>query len=143
MKLDEILNRKVQQEVVRDNDDMYMTKAKIGDRLIHFSAELDDPDEDEWAIVFWQTNLNGNNMKFDATGAGSELEVFSMVKDAMLDFVKKRNPKKIHFSAAKNKGEESRSSLYDRLVKKFKLPNYEFEKETGENDDYFYLIRQN
>lgn len=142
MKIHEILDRKVEQEVTLDDSENYRTKATIGQRIIHFSAELDDPEEDEWAVVFWQTDLNGKGMKFEVTKGGKELEVFSMVKGAMMEFIKKRNPKIIFFSAAKGKGEEGRSDLYDRLIRRFKLPNYECEKRTEEMDDHFYLVRK-
>lgn len=141
MKLHEILDRKIEQEVVKDNEEAYRTKARIGDRIIHFTADLDDEDEDEWAVVFWETDLNGNGLKFDVTGGGKELEVFSMVKSAMMEFIKKRNPKIIFFSAEKDKG-AGRSELYDRLVRRFKLPNYEYEKRAEEMNDHFYLVRK-
>lgn len=141
MKLHEILDRKIEKEVVKDNEEVYRTKARIGDRIINFVADLDDEEEDEWAVVFWETDLDGNGLKFDVTGGGKELGVFSMVKSSMMELIKKRNPKIIFFSAEKGKG-SGRSELYDRLIRRFKLPNYEYEKRTEHMNDHFYLVRQ-
>ena len=142
--LDEILNSKVEYEVVKDGRDTFSTKAKVGERIIHFAIERDDdgpPGADSWEAVFWETNLQGNGMKFNATGSGDELQVFAMVSDALKQFVAQRKPEKIFFSADKKGDDATRASLYDRLVRRFKAPGYEYERVTKPHKDIFVLRR--
>jgi len=141
-KLDEILNRKVDYEVTRNGKD-FRAEAKIGDRIIHFAIEKDDDDKDgdAWEAVFWQTNLQGNGMNFGKTGGGNELEVFSMVSAALKQFIEDRKPEKIFFSADKKGTDTNRAELYDRLVKRFKLPGYEYNRITKSHKDTFVLQR--
>jgi len=141
MKIAEILDKKVPFEVVKDNGSTYKSTAKIGDRLIGFEADHED-DEGTWEAVFYQTDLDGNSMKFHATGEGNELEVFSMVKASLLDFVQKQKPVKLYFSAAKTEKDTTRASLYDRLIKRFKLPGYTYERRQYETADKFYFTKQ-
>lgn len=140
MRIAEILDKKVAYEVVVDTKAEFQTKARIGDRMIVFDAELNE--EDDWGVLFWQTTLEGKSMRFEVTKGGNELEVFSMVRDSLTQFVEERKPATIRFSADKSRG-SSRSDLYDRLLKRFKIPGYEHHKrDDGTLDDYFILTRQ-
>ena len=141
MKIAEILDRKVEYTVEIDNDLQFQTKARIGDRIIVFDADT-EAGEDVWGIVFWQTTLEGKSMRFEITKGGNELEVFSMVRDSMNQFIEKHKPATIKFSADKSRGATARTNLYDRLLKRFKIPGYTHEKRSGNLDDYFILTRQ-
>lgn len=140
MKLAEILDKKIEFEVVKDNGELYKATAKIGDRIIGFEADHEDG-EGTWEVIFYQTNLDGNAMKFHATGEGKELEVFSMVKTALLDFVQKQKPEKFYFSATKLEKAQARASLYNRLIERFKLPGYTYERREYESNDKFYFTK--
>lgn len=144
MLLHEILNRKVEYKVTKDARNVFNATARVGERIIHFAMERDDdapPGTDSWEAVFWETNLAGNGMKFNATGSGDELQVFAMVSDALKQFVTQRKPEKISFSADKKGDDATRASLYDRLVKRFKAPGYEYERVTKPHKDIFVLRR--
>jgi len=70
--------------------------------------------ENAWEVAF---DINGSAVK---TGAGNEIETFSTVLDTMKDFVKRVEPLKIKFDAAKGEEDgESREKLYNRLVARF------------------------
>jgi hypothetical protein len=142
MTLLEILDRKIDYTVVRDTPDRFTAKAQIGQRLINISIEPDElgAEPDAWNVVFWESDLKGQGFKVHATKSGNELEVFALVKEVMQDFVKKRNPAVLIFSAEKQSG--SRAKLYNSFLTRFKLPNYKYERVVGDYDDHFYLRRQ-
>lgn len=140
MLLNEILDDKVDYKVIEDSDDIFGTSASIGGRTIQFFAEKYEPGK--WTLSFGE--LKGRKLTTDKTGNGSELAVFSMVKDSILEFVEKYDPKLMHFTAAKEafKEKNNRGSLYARLINRFKIPGYKFEYTKGQYGDFFKLEKE-
>lgn len=138
MLLNEILNKKIEYEVDEESEDAFMTSALIGGRMIEFYA--DKFDDGKWTLSFGEAK--GGKVTTELTGSGSELEVFSMVKDSIVEFVKKYKPTIMSFTAAKNDKSDiknNRGDLYDRLIKKFKIPGYKASRYQGDHTDSFAL----
>ena len=74
-------------------------------------------DDDEWQVEFHRNNSQ------DVTGEGDAQRVFATVLTAIQQFIEKEEPEHIRFSATKEDDagnrNESRSSLYTRLVKRY------------------------
>ena len=69
----------------------------------------------------WEINFVIDG-KTNVTGTGDEIQVFSTVLDIIKDFILSETPQKIEFHSElekENDYKDSRSKLYDRLVKKF------------------------
>ena len=69
----------------------------------------------------WEINFTVEG-KLDVTGTGDEVLVFSTVLDIIKDFIYSETPQKIEFHSELEKGnnyKDSRTKLYNRLVKKF------------------------
>ena len=71
-----------------------------------------------WELVFM---ING---KTRATGAGDQFRIFATVLEVTKDFIEKENPEEIMFTADKPEGNESRTKLYTRMVKKYLSKGY-------------------
>jgi pyrimidine deaminase RibD-like protein len=73
--------------------------------------------DDQWHVTF------DRNFKFDVTGEGDQQRVFATVLAGVKDFVQKRQPQKIIFSATKSvkPGQKitSRAGLYNSLVNRY------------------------
>lgn len=145
MKLTEILNKKVDYTVIKATNDTFKTRATIGDREITFTANsTDDGGDDDWEISFSEMQP-GRLTTFDRTGSGNELEVFSMVKDSIIEFISRQQPQVMVFTADKSEGNEknNRANLYARLIAKFKVPGYAVEREKlGQTSEIFRIVRQ-
>jgi len=135
--LGELLNRKVEYTVDRESNTSFQTSANIGDRTIKFSAWVTD-EPDAWEILFSERNdkISGT---YSATGSGNELEVFSMVKDSILELISKYSPAKITFTA--DKEGNKRASVYDKLLKRFKVPGYTHSRVDGSGFEEFVIVR--
>lgn len=74
-------------------------------------------EDDEWQVEFYRNNSQ------DVTGEGDAQRVFATVLTAIQQFIEKEDPERIRFSATKEDDtgnrNESRSSLYTRLVKRY------------------------
>lgn len=93
----------------------------IGGRRIRFSAGLSNS---LWEVEFAEVVDNDEygrdyetQSKHDMTGAGHEFEIMAFVMACFKRFIEKYNPKRMEFSAKRD--EESRVSLYRRLLKRF------------------------
>jgi hypothetical protein len=124
MKLNEILNKKTQYKVIKSDDYNFTAEAEIGDKKIVFRASEMSMDDylNNWEVMFNVESEDGDS--YSLTGDRNELEVFSMVKDAMMEFMKQAKPNKVVFTTDM----ENRSSAYERLLKRFKFPGYSFGK---------------
>lgn len=84
---------------------------------INFNLESSGPEgmDEEWQIEFWRNN------SLDVTGEGDAQRVFATVLMAIQEFIKKENPERVRFSAAKddNDNNQSRTKLYSRLVRRY------------------------
>ena len=143
MKLNEILNKKIDYEVVKATASSFITLAKIGERHIKFMAT--NCDEGEWDVMFAETNSEGKEGTFKLTNSGNELEVFSMVKDSISELITRYYPESIAFTASKDSatGKDNRADAYERLLKRFKAPGYTFKRTKYETTgDIFRLTRE-
>lgn len=136
MKLNEILNKKVAYEVIEDEHGIFATSAKIGERYIIFFAG-DEHDDGVWEIEFKESKTSKHHgSTFDLTGSGNELQVFSMVKDSIKELISKHKPKSIVFTASKTNGSSKRADAYERLLKRFTVPGYSFERAEEPEADF-------
>lgn len=140
MLISEILKDKVDYKVIEDDDDEFQVEAEINGREIVFAAFHYDKDEQKWEVTFGERDKHENGMfRWDKTGSGGELKVFAMVKTALENLIKKRKPNRIDFSADKHAEGEGRANLYDRMLKKFKIPGYTHERKSLIHSDQFYI----
>ena len=83
--------------------------------------------------------------RHDLTGlAGTAaLKIFTTVVAIILDFVKAEQPNKIEFTAAKSvtRG-DSRSKLYDKMVKRLTPKGYEYAIAHGHDTAYYTLTKK-
>jgi len=121
MKLNEILNRKVDYEVTSKTDVLFRAKAEIGNREIIFEAKYDKQGK-FWDIGFKERNDDG--ITYDTSGSGNEFEVFAMVKDCITEMIAHYKPDTLIFSADMGGDYDTRADVYERLMKKFKVPGY-------------------
>lgn len=136
MLINELLDKKIDYEVIEDEDYVFATSAKIGERFIIFYAGCED-DDGVWEIEFKESKNNKHNgTTFDLTGSGNEFQVFSMVKDSIKELVSKHHPKSIVFTASKTNGSSKRADAYERLLKRFTIPGYTFDRAEEPEADY-------
>lgn len=139
MKLTEILNKKVDYEVERASGTLFHTRAEIGGRIINFAAV--EEAFGEWELSFGE--MTATRATYAKTGSGNELEVFAMVKDSILEFISRNAPDVMYFTADKEgkKEKNNRAELYDRLIKRFKIPGYKYSREKGDLHDRFLFVK--
>lgn len=128
MKLNEILNKKIDYEVVRADNGVFHTRAEIGGRIINFSAISSDHD-DNWEIQFNEKNAKEKQPTYARSGSGKELEVFSMVKDSIMELISRYHPATMYFTADKEHEGDNRANAYERLIKRFKIPGYSYQRQ--------------
>lgn len=102
-------------EQVTNAGDFEVSK-KIGDYTISFHALQNGLTNNKWEVHFTAVDAKGK-ASWDPTGAGDEVAVFSFVINAMRKFVDKFKPSRVQFSSEQKA--ESRTKLYQRLVKRF------------------------
>ena len=143
MKLNEILNKKVDYEVVKATSTLFQTRAEINGRTINFGAVAGYGDmDDTWEIQFAE-KVEGGKPTYKKTGSGKELEVFSFIKDSITEFVSRYHPEKMDFTADKEGHDDNRADTYERLLKRFKIPGYEFERENHDGASVFSITKKN
>ena len=136
MKLNELMNTKVDYEVVKARGGVFHTQAEIGGRTIDFAAieEMDG----EWEISFGEKNGNGKT-SYGLTGSGAAPEVLAMVKNSMLEFVERYQPEKMYFTADKENDKDNRARVYERMIKRFNIPSYKYSTYDSGNSTRFSL----
>lgn len=139
MLLVEIINSKVDYQVVKQTADLYHLESTINNRKIKvtFSNQISDV----WDFEF--SEYTGKKWTTGTTGSGLEFRVFSFVKESLLEFIQIYHPKTIEFTAFEEDGSK-RGRLYEKFLKKLNLPNYYLEvgKNKSRNDTYFALNRK-
>lgn len=144
MLLNELLDRKIPYKVVLATDTQFRTSATVGGRnIVVRCSGMTFSHNSLWVVDFAETTPGGSET-FMATGSGSELEVFSLVVDSLKELVARYQPDQIRFTASKKEGDvgDTRASLYGRLARRFKLPEYDLvSKEIG-SDHVFELIHK-
>ena len=109
---------------------------------VHF--ESDKEEEPNYTISF---DRDGST---SVTGEGDAMRIFATVIAIIEDFVKKRNPKLMGFSAFKDvfasstaPGKGSREKLYDRMLKRYAgKMGYKYYKVSGADKTEFELRRK-
>src|ERR1700674_4536579 len=106
VKLTEILDKKVDYKINKQTYKEFQASGMIGDREISFYAHKNIDGDNTWHITFLEIiEKNGKTLgTYAATKSGHELEVFSMIKDCMLDLIKHAKPDAMLFSANKDAG---------------------------------------
>lgn len=89
--------------------------AKLPDGTpLSIMFNLVDMSENDWHVEFYRNNSQS------VTGEGDAQRVFATVLNAIGQFVKKKKPNKLMFSAVKEEDPTgSRTKLYDRLVQRY------------------------
>ena len=129
MKLTEILDSQPHYLVTKANPLHFCATGEIGkNRWITFVGERDEPGV--WYVEFYEENLKTGLPTALMTGSGRELEVFSFVKRALGEIVKRYEPVIIRFTAA-----ESRVPLYKKLITKFKPHEYDLSTRIDDTDE--------
>lgn len=67
----------------------------------------------QWEVIFKRDD------SIEVTGEGDAMRIFSTVLAATKKFIEMEDPTFVRFTAAKTKEQQSRSSLYKRLVNRF------------------------
>jgi hypothetical protein len=84
---------------------------------IMFNQDLDDEGQGIYSVEFWRDNSQ------EVSGAGDSHRVFATVLAAIAQFIEKRKPEQLYFSANKDvePGQKSgsRSNLYTTLVRRY------------------------
>jgi hypothetical protein len=140
MKLNELLDRKVKYHVIEKELYKFATGAKIGGRTIVFEAMYDKA-ENQWTVQFEEFSEKDELGTFDVSGSGNELEVFSMIKGSMEEFIGRYTPDLVTFTASKKTGKTNRADLYTRLLNRFKIPGYKMIKQDSKVAADFKLVR--
>jgi len=131
MILNEILDTKFTnfKEDYNQDDRVYETEAKIGDRTIHFYTDWTKFEDGKILseIEFSETSpsKNGGKRTYQLTGSGNEFAVFAFIKQSIQGLIKNVNPDIIKFNALKTEDVgEGRARLYKKLFKR-ELKGYE------------------
>ncbi len=118
MKIAEVIDSAVDSRLMANGADLFVTRAKIDGQTIDFTARRTG--ENAWTIEFKPAKSGLDSMKPDRpqdylkTNRGSELKVFSFVKQSLDQFNTLRSPDSISFTA--DKSEPNRAQLYQRMV---------------------------
>jgi hypothetical protein len=140
MKLNEILDSKIQYKIDKETDEDFHTSALINGRKILFKAEYHDTTED-WLVNF--AELDEKNIpRVSKTNSGGELKVFAMVKECMMELIKRYSPVQIRFSASKESSSDNRAKLYHALINKFKVSGYTLTTRKSEGSETFRLTKE-
>lgn len=93
---------------------------------------LADMSENDWGVEFYRNNSQS------VTGEGDAQRVFATVLTAIGQFIKKKKPDSLFFTAVKEEDPTgSRTKLYDRLVQRYAtglgydLKKVEYPEQTG------------
>ena len=138
--INEAFNSQVPYSVVRSSNELFTTRATIGDRDIVFNAQGNSEGtqgEVVWEVDFYEKTPG--NMTFGKSGSGSELQVFSFVIDSLKELAARYHPDTIRFSS--HKADENRTKLYQRMLTKI-APGLGYQLtdvESGGSDDIFVI----
>lgn len=122
MVLNELFKKSVEPDRLVSTSEEFHAHKLIGGRTIRFTAYLD---EGVWDVEFAEEAFDDDKDGFDRristkhgmTGSGQEIEVMGFVMSSLETFIKKQKPKIFKFSA--DTQEESRLSLYKRMLRKY------------------------
>jgi hypothetical protein len=138
--INEAFDSQVPYNVVRASNDLFTTRATIGDRDVVFTAQ--GRTEGAQGTVVWEVDFyekTPGNMTFSKSGSGSELQVFSFVINSLKELAARYHPDTIRFSS--HKADENRTKLYQRMLTKI-APGLGYQLtdvESGGSDDIFVI----
>lgn len=111
----ELLNTAGQVNIVDAQHDRFRATVDLGpqDQLTVYIEENGD---DIWEVAFAR-GKPGRQGNFNMTGQGNASQVLASVIEVMKEFVRKYHPRTITFTS--NKSEESRTSIYGKLIARY------------------------
>lgn len=120
------------------NSREYIAIANIDGKELEFNAFLRrDFDAEYWSVIF---SYDGST---NITGTGNQVKIFSTVVAMFKDFVEKKNPDEIQFTAEKQGSRETRTSLYERMLKRFaKEQGYSFNNVSAGRQNKFVMKKE-
>lgn len=140
LQTDEAFTSNVPYTVVRSTNDLFTTKATIGNRVIVFNAGSNEEGPDiVWEVIFYEKRTG--NMTYAKSGAGNEMKVFSFVIRSLEELAARYHPSQIRFSS--HRADKNRTSLYQRMISKIapKLGYQLSDIVSSAADDIFILDR--
>jgi hypothetical protein len=144
--LTESFDSNVRGKLVRATNDLFTTRATIGNRDIVFNAsmyergEMDPtlPSAEVWEIEF--TERTPGDITYGKSGSGNEMQVFSFVIESIKELIARYSPQELEFHSHKADG--NRSALYKRMLNRIKIPGYSAnEVMSGSTSDIFRIVR--
>lgn len=117
----------------------YIVSSVVDNKKVVFRAtrtlSILDGKTPSWEIVFWIVDDKGDD-RYDRTGTGNQLKIFSFVIQSLKDFIIDKDPEMIEFSASKADG--NRVRLYSKLASKVNSSGYvQAGTVDGKHDKYF------
>ena len=114
-------------ELVRDNDAGSIYRFNIDNNiyLVFFTTPMRD--NKPTTVDFGIHDNKTNNVIYTMTDTGNAFEVLMTVLDTIRDYIDRKDPYGIVFSARKainDKDSKSRSNVYKRLIQKFAPSQY-------------------
>lgn len=129
MKLLELFDSKVKYEIQDKSPGRFFVTSQVGDREIGVFFYRDSGNI--WEIIFAQRSKNSESWSHALTGSGEEFKVFSLVKSALDDFLKRyRNQVDVLYCTANKTS--NRAQIYEKMLKKVKGFTLEVNKD-GDN----------
>jgi hypothetical protein len=142
MLITEILNTPAQITVDSANDGVVIMNFSLRNINYTFSGsnvtEEFDPGE-TWEVDFGIATQNGHT-QYQLTQTGNAFEVLAAVQQCCLKLIQ-MHPAIQQIMFTGDKGEGSRTKLYDRLVRSLKIPGWKGSKEVGGFRDFYYFSR--
>lgn len=132
--LSEAFDSDVKGKLIKRTNDLFITQATIGNRIIRFQADYYNG---EWGIAFVEKGPKGDT--FGKSGSGKEMQVFSFVIESLRLLIAIYTPETIYFTS--DKSDTNRSKLYRRIAARIKLPGYHLEVGASSGYDEFYIRR--
>lgn len=138
--INEAFDSQVPYNVVRASNDLFTTRATIGDRDVVFNSQGNN--EGAQGTVVWEVDFyekTPGNMTFGKSGSGGEMQVFSFVINSLKELAARYHPDTIRFSS--HKADENRTKLYQRMLTKI-APGLGYQLtdvESGGSDDIFVI----
>jgi hypothetical protein len=137
-------------KVTHDDSNLFETSATIKDRVIIFSAARKGADTgigmkkaekygvaSYWGVVFLE-KTDGDILDFHMTNSGGSIEVMAMVKDSLLELIRKHKPEALVFTAAS----KSRIGVYERMIQKLMPSTYELIKQQTSPYEVEFVIKE-
>lgn len=126
MQLKELFDRRSDWYWSKNLEDYKTATFPVGDKIYDVTFEEDR--EGEWWVEFGLKKEGAHKKKFDVTGSGDELLVFTTVLGVIEEFIQRLKPTELSFNAA----EPSRQKLYKRMVQRLGGGWHVETKQTGE-----------